>query len=37
MVQDKDDTDAWEQQKRQLADEIFEKLAIALGEYINHQ
>jgi hypothetical protein len=37
MVQNGQGTDAWEQRDGQVEDEIFEKLAIALSEYIAHQ
>lgn len=37
MVQNGEGPDAWDQRDGQVEDEIFEKLAIALGEYINNQ
>lgn len=36
MVRNGDGTDAWEQRDGQIEDEIFEKLAIALGNYIDN-
>ncbi|HEY4324669.1 MAG TPA: hypothetical protein VGN20_11810 [Mucilaginibacter sp.] len=37
MAGNSDGTDAWEQRDGQLEDEIFEKLAVALGSYIDNQ
>jgi hypothetical protein len=37
MVSNGPGVDAWEQRDGQIEDEVFEKLAIALGEYINNQ
>lgn len=37
MAQNGEGTDAWEQRDGQVEDEIFEKLAIALTEYIDNQ
>ncbi|HEY4194646.1 MAG TPA: hypothetical protein VGM63_03865 [Mucilaginibacter sp.] len=37
MVRNGDGTDAWEQRDGQIEDEVFEKLAIALGNYIDNQ
>jgi len=37
MVEIGQGADAWEQRDGQVEDEIFEKLAIALGEYIYNQ
>lgn len=36
MVQNGDNVDAWEQRDGQIEDEIFEKLAISLNEYLNN-
>ncbi|WP_454045382.1 hypothetical protein [Chryseobacterium sp. Marseille-Q8038] len=36
MVKNGKGTDAWEQQDGQVDDEVFEKLAIALGGYIDN-
>lgn len=36
MVQNGDNIDAWEQRDGQIEDEIFEKIAISLNEYINN-
>ena len=37
MAENGEGTDTWEQRDGQVEDEIFEKLAIALGEYIANQ
>ncbi|WPU96934.1 hypothetical protein SNE25_15540 [Mucilaginibacter sabulilitoris] len=37
MVRNGEGTDAWEQRDGQIEDEVFEKLAIALGNYIDNQ
>lgn len=37
MAQNGEGTDAWEQRDGQVEDEIFEKLAAAVGEYIDNQ
>ena len=37
MVSNGTGTDAWEQRDGQIEDEVFEKLAIALGDYIRNQ
>jgi hypothetical protein len=37
MIQNGEGTDAWEQRDGQLEDEVFEKLSIALGDYIANQ
>lgn len=37
MVQSEEGVDVWEQRDGQVEDEIFEKLAIALGEYMDNQ
>lgn len=37
MARNGEGTDAWEQRDGQIEDEIFEKLATALGNYIDNQ
>lgn len=37
IVRNGEDLDAWEQRDGQIEDEIFEKIAAALGSYIDNQ
>ena len=37
MSRNGEGTDAWEQSDGQIEDEVFERLAVALGDYIDNQ